>query len=233
MSHMFPDVDRTWNPYPGCRHGCVYCYARDIALKGQAAGQEKYKNGFEPVFIESEARRSFRKGTIFAGSMGDLGGRWVRREELAAIMRVMRHSPHVTFLVLTKDPQHLMEILPVSDWPLPNVVIGTTLETNRELPPGLTRAPAIGARWRGMMELPKTWRRFVSLEPLMDFDLETLVGMVQSLNPLYVYVGLDNHGHHLAEPPLEKTMALIALLEKFIEVRPKTLREAWDREVKP
>ncbi len=34
----------TWNPVTGCKHGCPYCYARDIARRFYGNG------GFEPKF---------------------------------------------------------------------------------------------------------------------------------------------------------------------------------------
>lgn len=38
----------TWNPVTGCKHGCPYCYARDIAEPASKA----FPHGFEPVLRE-------------------------------------------------------------------------------------------------------------------------------------------------------------------------------------
>ena len=75
----------------------------------------------------------------------------------------------------------------------------------------------------------RSWqRRIVSIEPIMDFDLQPLVRRIRQIGPEFIYIGFDNHGHHLPEPPLARTQELIQALGEFTEVRTKTLREAWD-----
>jgi hypothetical protein len=73
-------------------------------------------------------------------------------------------------------------------------------------------------------------RKYVTIEPIMEFDLDAMVEWIKEINPEFVYVGynnLDSKNFHLPEPPLEKTMKLIAELEKITEVRLKTIRKAW------
>ena len=130
------------------------------------------------------------------------------------------------FLDLTKYPTRY----PGLQYRIPkNVVIGATIETNRPIPPEVTRAPSTDYRlmaMRYMAEHLDHWT-FVSVEPILDFDVEEFVGALEKVRPWKVAVGYDNWRNRLTEPPLEKTERLIELLEEFTEVERKTIRKAW------
>jgi len=114
-----------------------------------------------------------------------------------------------------------------------NIILGATIETNRTvdyLAWKITEAPAPDARLAGMWSL--RLRGFnnlmVSIEPILDFNLETFVEMLANIRTAFVYVGYDNYNHKLPEPPLHKAKALVrSLREKGIQVYEKTMRKAW------
>jgi hypothetical protein len=70
-------------------------------------------------------------------------------------------------------------------------------------------------------------RKFVSIEPVMDFDLTGFVSELKAIKPEMVAVGYNNYPEKcfLPEPELEKTQALIDRLRPFTKVITKTLRE--------
>jgi len=71
-----------------------------------------------------------------------------------------------------------------------------------------------------MREMPG--HKMVSIEPVMDFDLYTMVKWIQEIAPDFVSVGADSKGHHLPEPSPDKLNKLIEELSKFTEVKVKS-----------
>jgi len=73
-SSNLPKVDYCINPYIGCLHGCVYCYAR--FMKRFTKHSEPWGRFLDvkvnaPDVLERELRRNPRKGTVLLGSVTD------------------------------------------------------------------------------------------------------------------------------------------------------------------
>ncbi len=49
-------------------------------------------------------------------------------------------------------------------------------------------------------------RKFISIEPIMDFDLEIFAKWIEDIAPIHVAVGYDNWNNRLPEPSLSKTL---------------------------
>lgn len=217
MSRMFK-IDgktmRTWNPFTGCRFSCIYCWARRLA-SGRLKHLEKYRNGFEPTFHPDELKRTFRPGEfVFVCDMGDIS--FASPTEQRVIMDHINEFPDTRFLLQTKRPSALMPY-----WFYKRnaqVYYGTTIETNRKYP--LTQAPSPFQRYEMMQALPSE-HKFISIEPIMDFDLPVLLPWLEAIRPEVVQIGADNHRCPLPEPPWEKVEELIAVLEKFTRVEKK------------
>lgn len=203
---MFKSVKgKTWNPVKGCRHGCVYCWARYRA-EDNLFRLDKYQDGFAPGFFPAEMDRKFKPGEfIFVTDMGDLLGDWVPDDWICEVLRVIRKFPETDFLLLTKNPSRfVMFQIP------PNAYIGTTLETNRDY--GVSKAPVPHLRFLALSSHPHP-RKFISIEPIMDFDLGTMLSWVRDIKPEIVEVGADNYRHNLPEPDPQKVKTLIIGLE--------------------
>jgi len=215
---MFDNITETWNPVVGCLHYCSYCWARRLA-ETKLKNIERYRDGFKPKLVEKELNRRFHKKYVFAVDMGDLFGDWVLSEWILKVIDAIKKSPSSYFLLLTKNPKRYMEFL---DLYPENVVLGATIETNRDYP--VSKAPATVERYGFMKELPFK-NRIISIEPIMDFDLETFVNWIKDINPIMVHVGYDNHNNNLPEPSLSKTYQLIDQLRAFTRVKTLTVRE--------
>jgi protein gp37 len=120
----------SWNPVTGCKHGCEYCYARDIA-------ERFFAQGFEPAFqperlgqpsktrVPNEAAEDVAYRNIFTCSMADLFGRWVPAEWIDAVLTVAKEYPQWNFLCLTKFPQRTVKFEPLPQ----NVWMGTSVDS--------------------------------------------------------------------------------------------------------
>jgi hypothetical protein len=65
-------------------------------------------------------------------------------------------------------------------------------------------------------------RKFVTIEPIMQFDCEQLADLIAQADPEWVNIGADSKGHHLPEPTYGEVMILHdELLRRGIEVRKK------------
>ena len=99
----------------------------------------------------------------------------------------------------------------------PDFILGTTMETDRDYE--ISDAPTPEARMMAMYSLPMP--KMVSIEPIMDFDLVTLIAWVACIKPEFVSVGADSKGHKLHEPPPDKVQRLIEELQGFTTVKIK------------
>ena len=204
---MFKTVTKTWNPFKGCSHDCSYCWARDLAL-GRLKNSPRYSDGFRPRNVPEELMRRFKPGEfVFVSSMGDIS--FASREWASIILRRILKYPQTDFLLQSKNPGMFTEW--GFDYP-PNVYLGTTIETNRDY--GLSKAPSPMERFFALGQT-RGVRRFVSIEPIMDLDVDELTRWIRELRPAIVEVGADNHKKGLIEPSWEKVEELLSNLRQI------------------
>lgn len=112
------------------------------------------------------------------------------------------------------------------DFP-PNAVLGATVETDRDdLAQLVSKAPPPSERFEAMKRL-KWPCKVLSVEPILDFNPARFAMLIREVKPMLVYIGYDNYGCKLPEPPLSKTLRLIEELSRDLPVERKTLRKAW------
>ena len=232
-SRMYKENSKSLNAFVGCLHDCVYCRP---SFQRQAKRQ-KHRclkcYGFEPHFHPERLLKcppKTKEGEfIFFPSMGDPA--FCRNRDFCLKLQYAEKYPDRDFLVQTKAPKFLLGWSPFPQ----NVILGITLETNKRLfeTPSkyhlydqISKAPHPFARLYDFSKIEHS-RKFVTVEPILDFDYGIFPWIILSANPCVVYVGYDNHRCKLPEPSLSKTQWLIEKLEAFTEVRVKSLRRAW------
>jgi DNA repair photolyase len=196
----------TFNAFTGCLHACKYCYSERL-INTRLKDTPKYKDcGFKPTFHPDELNKKFKPDEfVFVSSMGDIA--FATNSELQQIIKKIKENPQTKFLFCTKDPS---VYLPLDD--MGNVYFGTTLETNRDITKLYSKAPYTCERYR-VMTLLEVTNKFVSIEPIMDFDLDIFSQWILDINPKIVEIGCDNYKNSLPEPNSDKIKALIKSME--------------------
>lgn len=211
--NMYGFITHTWNPIKGeCPHGCTYCYMKRWGAQ-------------KPLHLdEREMRTDLGSGNyIFVGSSTDM---WAEAVPLTWIKQVL-HKCYTAngnkYLMQTKNPLRVEQYARNSflwTWQFMDFVFCTTLETNRDTKSISPNAPSTEKRAQAMNVLHKNGlHTMVTIEPIMDFDLEPFTDMIMQCNPCQVNIGADSGRHGLPEPSMEKVKALIfALRDKGIKV---------------
>jgi len=209
MSKMFTFNGKrmvTWNLFTGCNFNCSYCWARQLA---ETRLKASYPNGFIPTTHPDRFNRHFKPDDfVFPVSMGDIA--FAPTPVWRTILHSVRNYPDTKFLLCTKAPSvyHNLQLSLMS-----NLYLGATLETNIKHPE-LSKAHPVTRRYHDMKYLAHP-NKFISIEPIMDFDLNTFVQWILDINPSIVEVGADNYHHNLPEPSPDKLNMLLAEIKKF------------------
>ncbi len=204
--NMYSFCTHTFNIIKGlCPHECAYCYMR------------RFKQN-PTRFDRKELKTDLGKDNfIFLGSSCDMFADAIDNGWIIEALDYCKKFDN-RYLLQTKNPKKLFEMrsfLP------PNSVVGTTIETNRfygqimcNAPEPLERAHYIGMIG---MSVPTT----ITIEPILDFDLKSLIGLVDRCRPEWISIGADSQGHKLPEPPKKKIEKLIEGLDRFTEIKIK------------
>lgn len=203
---MFKSVGWTWNPIYGCDHNCPYCWARSLS--------ERWNRSFEPRMIFNTLMDKLPDdgSWIFIGSMGDLFCYGMHREDIKELFyRLEDYEGSCKFLLQTKNPLRAISFLDSLYKVQDKIIIGTTIETNRET---LGHAPKTRERYASMVFFDNLgFDTFLSLEPLADFDLEILLNWIIEIQPEAVEIGLENYSNYTIKPPEDKIKNLIFWLK--------------------
>jgi protein gp37 len=164
----------TFNTWWGCAkvaRGCKHCYAERIAEgrygKGLWGPEGRRVIASEaqwekPPTWDREAHDNGTRYRVFCGSMCDV---CEDREDLVAprqrLWKLIRATPNLDWLLLTKRPQNYAKLMPRGEWP--NVWLGTSVAERRDL-------WCLDALRKAPQSVPV---RFVSAEPLVE-DLGTV-----------------------------------------------------------
>jgi protein gp37 len=231
-SKMFPFITKTWNPLAirKCSFGCVYCWAEGLKqtrLKNTGRYMMLNQQNAVCAVVETPLTKPIFKAEdfVFVGTMGDMFAPDIPSEAIEQTLELMRYDMKTNYLFLTKNPGRYKEFL--NTFLKFNAWLGTTCETNRDTRI-YSKAPSTEQRLWALSDLEYP-RKFLSIEPIMDFDLSKFfeaIGHVQYLSK--IAVGYDNYNHGLPEPDLAKTKHLIEWLRgRGYEVIEKTLREKY------
>ena len=196
-----------------CPHKCVYCYVDHFPF-----GRPKKYQG-ELRLIEKELSVNYGSGkTIFIENCNDLFAQAVSRNFILVIINHCKEWPGNKYVFQTKNPIRYVEM--ARELEGLTCSIGCTIETNRRH--HISNAPSPEMRLKGMTGWTPEVSKFVTIEPILDFDVEILASWMDRIRPEFVNIGADSKRHNLPEPTGDKVNALIAKLKEYgIEIREK------------
>jgi DNA repair photolyase len=208
---MYPWVTHTHCHLGGeCPHKCSYCYVSSFPFK-----PEKYQGSLRLIDKEFSVKYGTGK-TIFIENCNDLFAEDVPGKFIVSVIGHCNQWPDNTYVFQTKNPRRYIKFL--SRLPEKSI-LGCTIETNRGTLPFST-APFTSSRAMAMEMLDA--RKFITVEPIMDFDPDILIPWIIEARPEFVNIGADSKGHNLPEPPEWKIIKLIHDLKTAgIEIREK------------
>ena len=203
---MYGFVTHTWNAIKGkCPHDCVYCYMKRFPQK-------------DLHFDEKELKTDLGKGNfIFVGSSCDMFAEEIPTEWIKRVLDYCSSFPDNKYLFQTKNP---VRFLGFNCFPK-NTILGTTIETNREVGLKYSQAPPIISRLSAMRKIKG--RKMITIEPIFDFDV-VFIEYLQMIKPEWINIGADSNkksNYIIPEPSKEKVIDLINSCKCFTEVKIK------------
>jgi protein gp37 len=168
----------SFNPWVGCTKispACDHCYAEGWAKRTgspelwqgeRRRTTESYWR--QPLKWNREAAAAGVRRKVFCASLADVFDNQVPADWRADLWAYIAETPNLDWLLLTKRPQNIAEMLPVMDstkpgykpwnerWPWHNVWLGTTVENQEEADRRIPHLLSVPARVH-----------FLSCEPLL------------------------------------------------------------------
>jgi len=226
---MYENI-KTWNPAVGCRHNCIYCQPSFQALIARFRGRKC--DGCLKFYPHEHPERLTRipgRDIIFAFGNGDITfyrESFVEEALEKLIDNLRRSRKSKTAYFQSKNPECFNRYLEQLDHIKDSVILATTLETNRDDGySDISNAPVPSIRYKDFLALD--WhRKNITIEPVMDFDLDEFVEWIHEISPEAVYLGFNSRPNQvkLPEPSMEKFWQLKDILSSFTEVRLKDTR---------
>jgi protein gp37 len=159
--------DATFNPWTGCTKvtaECDHCYAEGWAKRsglvqwghGNPRRRTSAANWRQPVKWNREAEAACQRRRVFCASLADWADAEVDPAWRADLFDLIRATPMLDWLLLTKRHALARRLLPAE--PLPNVRVGMTVGDKST---ALLRLPRLAQLGQG------GWKTFVSYEPAL------------------------------------------------------------------
>jgi DNA repair photolyase len=207
--NMYEFITHTWNTIKGeCPHNCSYCYVNRWGKKPKLH------------FDEKELKTDLGKDNfIFVGSSCDMFAESIEPEW---VIKTLEHCKKFDnqYLFQSKNPKFFDKY---SVWIPKNVVFCTTIESNRWYPEVMKNSPHPEDRAKAMASFAGYVKTYVTIEPIMDFDVMELVKLIKMCRPEQVNIGADSGNNHLPEPSKTKLLDFINELKfQNITIHKKT-----------
>ena len=212
--NMYEFVTHTWNAIKGkCPHGCIYCYCKQWGPQKPPHFDEKELKEFD------RDMKKYGEGQfIFVGSSIDmfadgLPGEWV----VKTLEHCSKYDNH--YLFQSKNPEAFTgwgAMMPEK------IALCTTIESDIFYPDIMVNAPTPAERVYAFSDIPDSVDKYITVEPIMKFNLHAMVHGIRRCRPIQVNIGADSKRKNLPEPSSDEIKRLIDELEHYTTVHQKS-----------
>jgi len=186
-----PGLDYALNPYRGCEHACIYCYAPSVIHWDKGRWGELVEVKVNLPRILSKELRSKKKGVVGLGTVTDPYQPIEKKYEITRRCLELLLMHDFPVCIQTKSSLVLRDMDLLKKFT--NIEVGVTLTTlddsvRVKMEPG---ASSVEERLRTLSELSKNGiKTWVFLGPVMPYitDVEALVDAIAEVKPKYVFV---------------------------------------------
>lgn len=198
---------KVWNLFTGCNFNCSYCWARKLA---ETRLKSSYPNGFIPTTHLDRFNKRFKPDDfVFVCSMGDIS--FAPSVVWNQVYITAQNHPDTRFLLCTKNPLVYQKLA----WRLDNVYYGVTIETDKNYKVSWAMRPL--DRYLAFKEVNHP-HKFLSIEPVMSFNLDVFVGWIADIKPEIIEIGADNYHNNLPEPQPQYLRQFIDIIKRYTPV---------------
>lgn len=190
----------TWNPWMGCTKvspACDGCYAEALMDKRygkvQWGNKPRVRTGAhtwnDPFRWQRQAEKDGDRPFVFCASLADIFDNQVDPQWRADAFEVMRKTPRLVYLLLTKRPHNIVKMADAAGGLPKNAALGTTCEDQP----------------RADKNLPALQVAKIELNPLFTFgSFEPLLSLIEAPHdclPDWIITGGEtDQGGHMARP---------------------------------
>ena len=235
-NNMYRKSIKQWNPFVGCKHECRYCvssFQRQMKRQKQNCMDcYNFKVHTHPERLNVSLPVTKYLQFIFTCSNGDVA--FCETSYLEKIVDRIKNEPNKHFLIQSKNPKTFERI----KFPN-NVILGTTLETNRDelyKKHNISKAPLPSKRYKNFLQVNHPIK-MVTIEPVLDCDISVMIDWIRDIDPVMVWLGYDSKNNNLPEPPHQKFMDLywelgkngyLVILKKVKKMNKKSKRREYE-----
>lgn len=192
----------------------------------------KYHTYIERLYLDERELKGTcpAKLFIFIGSNTDvfaaeMPSAWIKKvlDFCVDVTSNQKDDEKTRFLLQTKNPTRVLEFINHPLLKNGQAVVCTTLETNRHYPDIMNNAPLIKDRAKAMAAIADYGvKTYMTIEPIMDFDLDEFIGLLKMCKPEQVNIGAESqHFVQIPQPSEDKLTSLILQLLCFTKVTVK------------